>query len=323
MASQADIPVVSLAALRDGDARATKSTARAFGTALEEIGFVTIVDHGVPQAEIATLYGLAKNFFALPPEQKLTCMLPEKTKPYGYIPVGLESVAATLGGEQAPDLCEALVFRRPELDGRDGRSNLWPPGMPELQAAVLGYFKTLARLARDLYGLSEIALDLPASYLAPYFKEPSFTLRLVNYPEQPMPPQAGQLRYGAHHDYGGLTILHQDDAPGGLQVSDKSGAWRDVPHRPGAFIINVGDLLSRWTNDRWRSTLHRVVNPPRNAHGPTQRLSVVFFTGPDRASEIGVLPSCVSQANPAKYAPVNAGEFTRAKIAASHDLRRS
>lgn len=138
-----------------------------------------------------------------------------------------------------------------------------------------------------------------------------------------MPPQAGQLRYGAHHDYGGLTILHQDDAPGGLQVCDKSGVWRDVPHRPGAFIINVGDLLSRWTNDRWRSTLHRVVNPPRDARGSTQRLSVVFFTGPDRASEIGVLPSCVSDANPAKYAPVNAGEYTRAKIAASHDLRRA
>ncbi len=320
--SHADIPVVSLVALRGNDARAAESTARAFGTALEEIGFVTIVDHGVPQADVATLYGLAKDFFALPLERKLACMLPEKTKPYGYIPMGLESVAATLHGEEAPDLCEALVFRRPELDGRDGRTNLWPQDMPELKPAVLGYFQTLARLARDLYRLSEAALDLPASYLAPYFKEPSFTLRLVNYPEQPTPPQVGQLRYGAHHDYGGLTILHQDDAPGGLQVSDKSGTWHDVPHHPGAFIINVGDLLSRWTNDRWRSTLHRVVNPPRDARGSTQRLSVVFFTGPDRASEIGVLPSCVSEANPAKYAPVNAGEYTRAKIAASHDLRR-
>jgi isopenicillin N synthase-like dioxygenase len=323
MVSHADIPVVSLAALRSGDARAREDAARAFGTALEEIGFVTIVDHGVPQADIATLYGLAKNFFALSLERKLGCMLAERTKPYGYIPMGLESVAATLHGGEAPDLCEALVFRRPELDGRDGRTNLWPQDMPELKPAVLGYFKTVARLAHDLYNLSEIALDLPGSYLAPYFEEPSFTLRLVNYPEQPTPPQVGQLRYGAHHDYGGLTILHQDDAPGGLQVSDKSGAWRDVPHRPGAFIINVGDLLSRWTNDRWRSTLHRVVNPPRDARGSTQRLSVVFFTGPDRASEIGVLPSCVSEANPAKYAPVNAGEYTRAKVAASHDLGRS
>src|SRR5262249_53169244 len=218
-----DIPVVSLAALRDGDARATESTARAFGTALEEIGFVTIVDHDVPQAEVATVYGLAKNFFALPPEQKLTCMLPEKTKPCGYIPVGRERAAARLGGKEAPDRWEALVFRRPELDGRDGRSNLWPPGMPELQPAVLGYFKTLARLARDLYRLSETALDLPAGYLAPYFEEPAFTLRLVNYPEQPTPPKPGQLRYGAHHDYRGLTILHPDDPPRGLHVLDRSG----------------------------------------------------------------------------------------------------
>jgi isopenicillin N synthase-like dioxygenase len=323
MLGEADIPVVSLAALRDGDPRASESTARAFGSALEDIGFVTITDHGVPQADVATLYGLAKRFFALSVGQKLECMLPEKTKPYGYIPVGFESVAATLHGEEAPDLCEALVFRRPELDGRDGRANLWPAGMPTLKPAVLGYFKTLAGLARDLYRISEIALDLPSGYLAPYFKEPSLTLRLVNYPEQPRPPRVGQLRYGAHHDYGGLTILHQDDAPGGLQVCDKKGVWRDVPHRSGAFVINVGDLLSRWTNDRWRSTLHRVVNPPRDARGSTQRLSVVFFTGPDRAAEIGVLPSCVSETNPAKYAPVNAGEYPRAKIAASHDLRRS
>jgi isopenicillin N synthase-like dioxygenase len=322
MTSQADIPVVSLAASRNGDARAVESAARAFGAALEEIGFVTIVDHGVPPMEVATLYGLAKNFFALPLEQKVGCMLAEKTKPYGYIPMGMESVAATLKGEEAPDLCEALVFRRPELDGRDGRSNLWPSEMPELKPAVLGYFQTLSRLARDLYRLSELALDLPAGYLTPYFEEPSFTLRLANYPEQPTPPQVGQLRYGAHHDYAGLTILHQDDAPGGLQVWDKSGVWRDVPHQAGAFIINVGDLLSRWTNDRWRSTLHRVVNPPRDARGSTQRLSVVFFTGPDRASEIGVLPSCVSDANPAKYPLVNAGEYIRAKVTASHDLRR-
>jgi isopenicillin N synthase-like dioxygenase len=107
----------------------------------------------VPQADVATLYGLAKDFFALPLERKLGCMLPQKTKPYGYIPMGLESVAATLHGEEAPDLCEALVFRRPELDGRDGRTNLWP-NMPELKPAVLGYFQTLARLARDLYRLS-------------------------------------------------------------------------------------------------------------------------------------------------------------------------
>jgi isopenicillin N synthase-like dioxygenase len=236
--------------------------------------------------------------------------------------VGAESVAATLNGEEAPDLCEALVFRRPELDGRDGRSNLWPSELPALKGAVLAYFATLGRLARELYQLAEIALDLSPNYLAPYFEEASFTLRLVNYPEQVAAPRVGQLRYGAHHDYGGFTILHQDDAPGGLQVRDRSGAWRDVPHHPGAFIINVGDLLARWTNDRWRSTLHRVVNPPRNFAGSTQRLSIVFFTGPNQDAEIGVLPSCVSAANPEKYGLVNAGEYIRAKIAASHDLRR-
>lgn len=322
MTHQADIPTVSFAALKSGDRAGIKEAALAFGAALEEIGFVTITDHGVPSVDVDTLYDLAKVFFTRSLEQKLECKLPDKAMPFGYIPMGAESVAATLHGEEAPDLCEALVFRRPELDGRDGRSNLWPQDFPALEPAVLAYFKSLARLARELYGLTEVALDLPSGYLAPYFAEPSFTLRLVNYPEQRVSPKAGQLRYGAHHDYGGLTILHQDAAPGGLQVCDRAGIWRDIPHRPGTFVINVGDLLSRWTNDRWRSTLHRVVNPPRDAKGSTQRLSIVFFTGPDRNSEIGVLPSCVSATNPAKYSPVIAGEYTRAKIAASHDLRR-
>jgi isopenicillin N synthase-like dioxygenase len=323
MTAVADIPVVSLASLRSGDPRASAVTARAFGSALEDIGFVTVSDHGAPSDQVGTLYRLAKEFFARPFESKCACMLAEKTKPYGYIPLGAESVAATLHGEEAPDLCEALVFIPPERENRDGARNLWPSDVPELKPAVLAYFKTLALLARELYRLSESALDLPAGYLDGYFSDPSFTLRLVNYPEQAKPPVPGQLRYGAHHDYGGLTILHQDAAPGGLQVCDRSGQWRDIPHRPGAFIINVGDLLARWTNDRWRSTLHRVVNPPRDAAGPTQRLSIVFFTGPNRTAEIDVLPSCVSAERPAKYSPVVAGEYVRAKIAASHDLRKS
>jgi isopenicillin N synthase-like dioxygenase len=321
MSAQAEIPVVSLASLQGGDDAGTKLAARDFGSALEDIGFVTIVDHGVPAKTVGDLYNLAHRFFARPIEQKLECMLPDKAKPTGYIPMGAESVAATLHGEEAPDLCEALVFIPPEQDGRIGRRNLWPRDFPELEAAVTGYFRALAALASNLYRISEIALELPAGFFSPYFREPSFTLRLVNYPEQITPPRPGQLRYGAHHDYGGLTILHQDAAPGGLQVRDRSGAWRDVPHRPGAFVINVGDLLSRWTNDRWRSTLHRVVNPARDAMGPTQRLSVVFFTGPDRNSEIEVLPTCVSDRNPAKYPPVVAGDYVRAKILASHDLK--
>lgn len=321
MAGQADIPTVSLAGLRAGRAADIDRIAADFGAALEEIGFVTVVDHGVPKEAIENIYSLAQEFFDRPLARKLECMLPEKAKPTGYIPMGAESVSATLDGEEAPDLCEALVFIPPSQDGKGGRRNLWPDDFPQLRAAVEEYFRRLASLSRDLYRISELALGLPNNYLTPYFTDPSFTLRLVRYPEQKVAPKPGQLRYGSHHDYGGLTILHQDAAPGGLQVFDRRGAWCDVPHRPGAFIINVGDLLSRWTNDRWRSTLHRVVNPPRDIAGPTQRMSVVFFTGPDRASMIDVLPSCISDVNPAKYTPVNAGDYIRSKIMASHDLQ--
>jgi isopenicillin N synthase-like dioxygenase len=104
-----------------------------------------------------------------------------------------------------------------------------------------------------------------------------------------------------------------------LQICDKAGDWHDVPPHPDSFVVNVGDLMSRWTNGRWRSTLHRVMNPSRALTGSTQRMSMVAFTGPNAATEIVPLPTCVSEANPARFGPVNAQEYVLAKIRASHE----
>ena len=142
----------------------------------------------------------------------------------------------------------------------------------------------------------------------------------VNYPDQPDPPAPGQLRYGEHHDYGALTILRQDAAQGGLQIRDDDGIWREAPVIPESFVINVGDLLARWTNNRWRSTLHRVSNPPRELTGSTRRLSMVAFSGPNEDTEIACLPTCQSAQNPAQYPPVNCGEYIVSKIRASMEL---
>ena len=172
-------------------------------------------------------------------------------------------------------------------------------------------------LCLRLMRLSALALGLPEHHFDAAYADPSLTLRFVNYPDQPVPPAAGQLRYGAHHDYGGLTILRQDDAPGGLQVCDADGRWRDAPIHPASFMINVGDLMSRWTNGRWRSTLHRVVNPPRAVTGSTRRLSLVAFTGPNEQTVVECLPTCRTPAQPARFEPVQAGAYVRAKIAAS------
>jgi isopenicillin N synthase-like dioxygenase len=112
-------------------------------------------------------------------------------------------------------------------------------------------------------------------------------------------------------------VLRQDGAPGGLQVFDRQGRWCDVPSVSGTYVINVGDLLQRWTNGRWKSTLHRVINPPPALEGPTQRLSMVAFTGPEESTEVACLPSCQGPDRPALYEPVLAGRYVLDKLRAS------
>jgi isopenicillin N synthase-like dioxygenase len=321
---QDGFPVVDVAAFAAGDPAARAGVARQLGAALEKTGFVAVVGHGIPEADIQATYDAVKEFFAVPLAEKMSLVLGERAKTCGYLPIGIESVAATLDADQPPDLCEALVFKslRRELSlspdaalkPGEGARNIWPDRPARLRDLVMRYFESVERLALMLPRMMALALDLPEGFFADYYTAPALTLRFVNYPDQIEPPQPGQLRYGAHHDYGGFTILRQDSAPGGLQICDKSGAWRDVPAVPEAFIINVADLIARWTNERWQSTLHRVVNPSRALTGSTQRLSMVLFTGPNDDAEIVCLPSCTDATHPALYPPVRAGAFVHAKI---------
>ena len=140
-------------------------------------------------------------------------------------------------------------------------------------------------------------------------------MRVINYPDQQgMRPQPGQTRSGAHTDYGAMTILLAEKALGGLQVKLRNGDWCDVTPKPGSFIINIGDLMSMWTNDHWVSNLHRVVNPPVDAHTDTRRLSIAFFVNANYDARIECIPTCASEHNRAKYPAVLAGEHRLAKV---------
>jgi len=315
------IPVINISPFLDGGDAERQRTARAFGEAFEQVGFATIMGHGIDAKLIEETYAAMREFFALPLDQKLKSTPPEKAKSRGYLPVGIESVAATLSGETPPDLCEALVFyglARPRAS--DAKPIIWPERPPAIHELVPRYHEALKRLGQQLVRLASLALDLPETFLDPFFEDPGIVLRFVNYPDQLEPPAPGQLRYGAHHDYGGLTILRQDDAPGGLEVRDLKGVWHPVPPSPDGFVINIGDLMSRWTNGRWRSTLHRVVNPGREISGTTQRLSMVTFFSPNEQSEIACLPSCVTLDKPARWPPVKAGDYIHDKIMKSMDI---
>jgi isopenicillin N synthase-like dioxygenase len=316
----APLAIVDLDPFLRDDRTGRLAAAREFGAALERTGFAVIVGHGVPETLSQATYDAVRAFFAMPLDRKMEAAAPEKVKTRGYLPVGIESVAATLSGETPPDLCEALVFAAPHRAEQPGtRPHLWPCEPASLRDWVLKYCAAMRSLIGHMARLSALALELDEEYFSPWYDDPALALRFVNYPDQPDPPAARQLRYGAHHDYGGLTILRQDAAPGGLQIF-VDDSWRDVPIVPDAFVINVGDLMARWTNDRWRSTLHRVVNPDRALTGSTARLSMVAFTGPNETMSIACLPSCCSAERPPRYEPVVAGAYVQAKLARSMEL---
>ncbi|MGA7324269.1 MAG: 2-oxoglutarate and iron-dependent oxygenase domain-containing protein [Rhodomicrobium sp.] len=315
------IPIIDISGFLHREDAERERIARAFGEAFEQVGFATITGHGIDSKLIEETYAAMREFFALPLGEKLKSTPPEKAKSRGYLPVGIESVAATLSGETPPDLCEALVFyglARPHAS--DAKPIIWPERPPAIRELVPRYHEALKRLGQQLVRLASLALNLPETFLDPFFEDPGIVLRFVNYPDQHDPPAPGQLRYGAHHDYGGLTILRQDDAPGGLEVRDRKGVWHPVPPSPDGFVINIGDLMSRWTNRRWRSTLHRVVNPGRELSGTAQRLSMVTFFSPNEQSEIACLPSCVTPEKPPRWPPVKAGDYIRDKIMKSMDI---
>ena len=285
--------------------------------ALDSIGFLTIRGHGIPEQVMADIYHRACIFFEQPLERKLryAAHTAAQRGAAGYIPSLAESVGRTTDGLSAPDIVESLSFSNIASAAGGGLEAALPAELPaDFRASVQAYANCAYALGLRLMRLSAAALGLAADHFDALYSPMQHKLRLAYYPEQITAPQPGQLRNAAHTDFAGFTILLQDNAPGGLQVLMPDGSWIDVLSVPGALVINTGDLLQRWTNDRWLSNVHRVVNPPIERRGSSRRLSIVFFTGPRDDAEIVCLPGCASAARPARYAPITAGEHVRIKI---------
>jgi isopenicillin N synthase-like dioxygenase len=183
--------------------------------------------------------------------------------------------------------------------------NIWPINQPGFRAAFETYFRALDGLAAHILRLFAVALGLDFTFFDDKTNQSTSVMRAVWYPPQPEPPEPGQLRAGEHSDYGTLTILKGDDVPGGLQVKRRDGGWVDVHPRPDAFVCNIGDLMMRWTNDRWISNLHRVANPPRE-FAEIGRLSIPFFHNPNADAPIECIPAFKGSA--VKYPPCSFGD---------------
>ena len=289
--------------------------------ACQQIGFFAITGHGVPEPFVEDLRQRAHEFFALPLSEKLKARHPVQGTNRGYHPAGGEALSTANDTATPPDLKE--FFHVGPVDVTDdayymsslGRlhfaPNIWPAAPAGFERTATVYYRAMSELIVSLMRLAAIALGVDERFFDRKVDRSIGTMRLNYYPAQTRPPLPGQLRAGAHTDYGGFTILSGEDVPGGLQVRTRAGDWVDVHTVPTQFVVNIGDLLMRWTNDRWLSNLHRVVNPPEARHPSGPRLSIAFFNHPN----YDVLIECIAPPGRAVHAPVLSGEYRDLKYA--------
>jgi isopenicillin N synthase-like dioxygenase len=284
------LPLIDLAALPPAGA------ARAIDEALVHDGFFAVVGHGVPVETCAAAFDASRRFFALGEADKRRWHIDGWPLKRGFDPIGWQS----LDPGMPPDVKESFYLGVEAIG-----PNQWPDEalVPGFRAAMTAYAAAMEALARRLMALFEAAIGLPAGHFDDYMRHPTCTTRLLHYPPQPVDAAPGQIGCGAHTDWGALTLLAQDDA-GGLQVQRADGGWLDVALVPGAFVVNVGDMMQRWTNDRWRSTMHRVIN---RASG-RDRFSIAYFFDLDAEAVIVPLAACTGAGRPARYPPITAGE---------------
>ena len=304
MAQTSAPPVVSLAGMRSADPVERASVAAAFRAACLDKGFLYIVDHGIPATLTEAVFAETKRFFDLPMERKLTVDKAKSPCNRGYEPLR----GQTLQKGAPPDLKEGYYIGT-ELAPDDPRvvaqlfnhgPNLWPDDLPGWRETMEAYFDQMSELCRLTMRALALSLDLPETHFDHFCDDPVVTLRLLHYPPQPGNPLPDEKGCGEHTDFGAVTFLLQDNV-GGLQVWDEQEGWIDAPPVPGAFVVNLGDLIARWTNDRYRSTLHRVVN----ASGQ-ERYSVPFFFTGRADHEVVCLPGCLAAGEHPKYQPTTA-----------------
>lgn len=327
--SQRLVPTIDI-----GASRPRAEVGAELDAACRDVGFFEVVGHGVPDAVIAAMQTATAAFFALPEAVKRAAKPADLEVNRGYSARASEGLGYSVGVQRPPDLFEAFNIGpdEPDLDDpaviaereRLFAANVWPAEVPELRPALVAYMAEARRVADRLTDLFAVALDLPDGFFRPYFTHSTDTLRVIHYETQPGDPDPleGQIGMGEHTDYGVCTVLYADQVPG-LQVLSPAGDWVDVVPSPGALLVNLGDLTAEWTNDRWRSTLHRVLPPARLTDRVNHRRSVAFFHDGNHDALVECLPTCTDPDNPPRYAPVLAGEHLMAKLMGPRLLQQS
>ena len=299
------------------------AVADTFRRAYGDVGFAYLEGHGVPQETVDAAFTASARFHELPLVEKLALKVNAQHR--GYMPFAESKiVSSSIQKATKPNLSESLMVMH-EVDPDDparrddplAGPNQWP-SIPGFRQAVTAYEQALQSLARRLVGVFEAALEVEAGTLLPSFESPTTFLRLLHYPPQDPTGPDDEFGSNPHTDYGFLTILAQDSS-GGLQVRGPDGeTWLDAPPRPGAFVLNVGDIGERWSNGTLRSTPHRVLNRTGR-----DRYSIPYFFDPAAAAVVSPLPGCIPVGEAPLFEAVTYGDYLLAKLNANHSYRQT
>jgi len=318
------IPVIDLQPFLNGDAQQRRAVASEIGAACRDVGFFYIKNHGIDQRLIDETFIQAKRFFTLPAQTKSEIAIEKSPHHRGYFAIGGENLdpakqrhdgdykeGIKIGRDLPSD--HPLVIAQTPLHG----PNQWPKDLPGWQDSMQTYYDTCQQLGLQLMHAFALALELPENFFDEFLQYPMATLGPLHYPPKPNNRHESQLGAGAHTDFGCLTILAQDNT-GGLQVKNSAGMWIDAPPIDGTFVVNIGDMMARWTNDLFASTMHRVISHP-NKH----RYSIPFFYDPEFDTPVVCLDTCQNPSNPPKYPATTGGRYLIDRINATFDYREN
>lgn len=312
------VPILDLSPWYSSDAIGRAEVAAQVDAALSSVGFLLVTGHGVTSSLRAAVRAASHEFFALPESVKQQYAVTVAGR--GWLPPGVEANGYAEGTETPPDLKESYSVGADqkvgiaEVDAYWFQANVWPSEVPALHSVVTEYLAQMRRLADDLLELCAAALGQPLDFFTAPSNHPTHTLNLNWYPPISVvgDPLPGQYRIGPHTDFGTVTILDREPGSGGLQVwNAASDVWEDAPYDPDAFTINTGDLLARWSGDRWTSNRHRVLPPSTDA--PAESLiSLVYFHETNHDTVVEALQPPIGKPN--SHEPVLAADFLRERL---------
>ncbi|KAF9649776.1 Clavaminate synthase-like protein [Thelephora ganbajun] len=323
------IPVIDLNNIRSLDTTARGALAKEVKRACVDVGFFYVKNHGIPEETVEATMSASKRFFSLSEGEKLKLDIRKSMSFKGYQPL----LSSNNDPENMGDMHEGYEVGWEELDKKpddskrsnDGTmagANVWPDELPGFREAILKYYHAAVGVGRLLFPLFALALDLPEDFFDDKTKNSAAIMKVLHYPAQSGPVDDRIIGIGAHTDFECFTVLWQEPGIQALQVLNQDKKWIDAPPIPGTLVMNIGDQFARWTNDAFKSTVHRAIN-----RSSIERYSMPLFFGTDYDVKLVPIPSCVSEDRPAKYPVVTAGDYVKDRLKAAyghhHDKRES